>query len=300
MAEEQKSEHTEWEKHHSLASPYDRESYPDPKWKPTSSNSQLTDAETELAMNELNNTAFTSKFPRIDKTFQDPMIPMQNIGLLSFTPAKNAKPDEHGIYGFAKLRGNFASTDEAGQRAEYIIRNVDSYHQIYHTYVGRPFPITLRSDYSAVTEEIDIRREAAKTVSNNIKEKKAAERQEIQEIKEREERLLSESKDDTVDPYELYITLRVKKAQLCWTYISHLNKLKEIRGLVLKARSEIDELDIEHPDFKTSYYEKYMKAREEAGIVENEKESQDNFMKYLVEDVALSGIDDGNVIQLSD
>ena len=239
----------------------------------------------------MNNTAFTDKFPKIDKTYSDPAIALQNIGLISFVPAKGATPNENGVFGFAKLRGNFASEMEANQRAEFLIRNVDSYHQIYHTYVGRPFPITISSSYSAETTEVDIRKETTKTISSSIKEKKEKEQQEVREIKEREELLLAESKRDSPDEYENYITLRVKKAQLSFTYLEHLKKLDEIKNIIVKTREEVSKMDLENPTFKDTYYEKYMKAREEAGIKESTEERQDNFIKFLVEDAVLPGID---------
>ena len=34
---------------------------------------------------------------------------MQNIGLISFVPAKGATPNDNGVFGFAKLRGNFST-----------------------------------------------------------------------------------------------------------------------------------------------------------------------------------------------
>ena len=76
---------------------------------------------------------------------------------------------------------------EADQRAEFLIRNVDSYHQIYHTYVGRPFPMTASSKYSAETNEIDIRKEMTESISNDVKQKKQDELKTVQEIKKREE-----------------------------------------------------------------------------------------------------------------
>ena len=135
--------HPEWEKENSLTSPEDRDIQN--KWRPEQGAENLTEEEVSNAMFELNNKDFTDKFPRVDRTYADPPPPMQTIGLVSFTPAKGAKPNENGIYGFAKLRGNYPNTEEAEQRAEFLIRNVDSYHQIYHTYVGRPFPITASS-----------------------------------------------------------------------------------------------------------------------------------------------------------
>lgn len=276
-------------KESSLTAPEDRDL--NNKWKPDQSSPPLTNDEANIAIETLNNTAFTDKFPKIDKTYSDPSIALQNIGLISFVPAKGATPNENGVFGFAKLRGNFASEMEANQRAEFLIRNVDSYHQIYHTYVGRPFPITVSSSYSAETTEIDIRKETTKTISSSIKEKKEKEQQEVKEIKEREELLLAESKRESPDEYENYITLRVKKAQLSFTYLEHLKKLEEIKNIIIKTREDVAEMDLTNPTFKDTYYDKYMKAREEAGIKESTEERQDNFIKFLVEDAVLPGID---------
>ena len=186
MSETNNHQHPEWEKENSLTAPLDRDRVN--KWKPESGAPVLTNSQTEEAMKVLNNTDFTDKFPMVDRTYADPTLPMQIVGLISFTPAKGATPNENGVFGFAKLRGNFASEIEATQRAEFLIRNVDSYHQVYHTYVGRPFPITTSSKYSAETDEIDIRKETTKSVSHNIKEKRSTDDQQIKEIKQREKR----------------------------------------------------------------------------------------------------------------
>ena len=124
----------------SLTTPEDRNK--DIKWKPDLSGTKLSEEEVVHALDGLNITSFTDKFPRIDRSYADPAILNQQIALISFIPAKGATPNENGIFGFAKIRGNFATPIEASERAEFLIRNVDSYHQIYHAYVGRPFPIT--------------------------------------------------------------------------------------------------------------------------------------------------------------
>jgi len=273
----------------SLTTPSDRDLTN--KWRPDTLRDPLTVEETKLAVNELYQTAFTDKFPRVDRTFCDPVIPMQNMALFSFVPSKNAKPDENGIFGFAKIRGVFASELESRQKAQDLIRNVDSYHSIYTVYMFRPFPVTVNSDYSAETDEVDIRKQTVETISSSIKQKKENEQREIKEIKEREERLLAESKQESTDPYEEYITLRVKKAQLSFTYLEHLKKTEEIKNIIIKTRKEVEEMDAENPTFKDTYYQKYMDARREAGIKEEPKESQDNFIKFLVEEAVLPGID---------
>jgi hypothetical protein len=286
MSEENNTtQHPEWEKENSLTSNLDRDRVN--KWKPEQGVPILTDEQTNEAVKVLNNTDFIDKFPRVDRTYADPILPMQLYGLISFTPAKGATPNDNGVYGFAKLRGNFASEIEATQRAEYLIKNIDSYHQIYHTYVGRPFPITNSSKFSAETSEVDIRKQTTESVSSNIREKRATEEKEISEIKQREEKLLEESKREEIDTYEDYITQRVKMAQLSFTYLEHQKKMAEVKEIIIKTRSLIKNLDEEFPDYQNSYYEKYMKARKDAGIKESSDDLNANFLKFLVEDAEL-------------
>lgn len=277
--------HPEWQKENSLTSPLDRDR--ENKWKPAQNMPVLNEIETDSAMKELNITSFIDKFPRVDKTYSDPALQMQYIGLLSFVPSKGAKPDEQGVYGFAKLRGNFSTEIEASQRAEFLIRNVDSYHKIYHTYVGRPFPITMSSDYSATTDEIDIRKKTTETISKDIKSKREEDAREIRDIQQREENLLKESRQEEIDPYENYITLRVKKAQLQFTYLEHQKKMAEVKDTLIKTRKTIDEMDEEYPEFKDKYYDKYMKARKDAGFVDDPEKMKENFLRFLVEDAEL-------------
>ena len=281
----------------SLTSPQDRDR--STNWRPNQHAPPLTQEQTSVAMSENNNTVFVDKFPQVERLFADPPIQLQKYGLISFVPAKGATPNSNGVYGFAKLRGNYDTTLESNERAEYIIRNVDSYHQIFHTYVGRPFPITNSSSYSAETSEVDIKKEVVKNMSQNIKDKRDEELKTIQEIKQKEEALLAESKkaqeddgvsDVVLDPYENYITLQVKKAQLSWTYLEHIKKMEEIKGIIVKTRKSLDQLDIDHPTFKQQYFQKYMDARKNSGL--DQQEQQDNFIKFMVEDVRLPGIDD--------
>ena len=290
--------HPEWEKENSLTAPDDRDR--ENRWKPDQGAPQLTNEEVNSALKELNNNSFTEKFPRVDRTYADPPPPLQSIGLLSFVPAKGAQPNESGVYGFAKLRGNYATEQEADQRAEFLIRNVDSYHQIYHTYVGRPFPMTASSKYSADTNEIDIRKEMTESISNDVKQKKQDDLKTIQEIKNREEELLADTKKEEVDPYNEYITLRVKKAQLSWTYLEHVNKMKEIKDIIVRTRKEIEKLEEDSSDYKEKYYDKYMNARKESGFKDTPEEMETNFLKFLVEDAQLPGIDETFVMEVGE
>ena len=91
-------------------------------WKPDQSVAPLTNDEAIEALKELNITSFVEKFPKIDRTFADPSISMQNYSLFSFIPAKGASPNEQGIFGFAKIRGTYQSELEASQWRKFHTR----------------------------------------------------------------------------------------------------------------------------------------------------------------------------------
>lgn len=315
-----------FEKESSLTCPADRDRVN--KWRPTPDVPELTKEETKLAFKELVNTDFFDRFPRVERKYADPVMPMQYIALFSFVPAKGATPNENGVYGFAKIRGNFPDEYAAAERAEHLIKTVDSWHTIYYPYVGRPFPITSSSKYSAQVDEIEIKKEIVKAVSHDIKAQKADDQQKMKEIETQQEELLEDTKRET-DDYDTYITLRIKKAQLSFTYLEHMKKLEEVKGLIIKTRKDVEELDKLYPDYKREYYKKYMSAREKAGLktykrskkvidgelkddveegevgegeekytIDEALSKDDAFLKFLVEDTLLPGID--NIENIND
>lgn len=283
MSEETKYVHEEHAIENSLTAPSDRD--PARTYKPIQGHPPLSEEEVINAMDALDNNKFVRKFPKIERRYADPVEPMQRIGLFSWVPAKGATPNENGYYGFIKLRGNYPTDREASERAEFLIRNVDSYHQIYHAYVGRPMPCTTRSDFSENTTEIDIRSEMTQAVSSSIKSKKKSESQQIKEIEDREKQLLSESKKEEEDPLDFYTTLRVKKAQITWTYLETQKKMEEMKNIIIKTRNQIEEMEKENDEYAKTYFKKYCDARAESGL--DNATNKDTFMKFLVEDVDL-------------
>lgn len=240
----------------------------------------LTDEELEEAMR----TKYKSlEFPEIDRQYTDPSILHQKIVLVSFVPSKNARPDEDGIYGMMKVRGSYATEEEANERAEFLIRNHDSYHEIFHAFVGRPFPITTQSGFERELKTIDIRKKTVRLISEDILNKKREEEKEMREMQQREKNLLEESKrakeDIPEDPYDLYITDQVKRAQLIWTYHETMKKCDQMKDLIRTTNETIARVEADNPSYREQYREKYMQARKDAGLTEENEE--DSFIKYL-------------------
>ena len=168
-----KPNHEEWEQENSLTCPSDKSEKE--KWTPNQFEAELNEKETSEALKTQFVDTFTKKFKRVERKYADPPISLQTFGLISFVPAKGATPNEKGIYGFCKLRGNFATLSETTAHAENLIRKVDSYHKIYTTYVGRPFPLTLSSEYSQETSDVDMQKDTTETISHDIKKKREKE-----------------------------------------------------------------------------------------------------------------------------
>lgn len=243
----------------------------------------LNDEQTVAAMKELNVKDFVNKFPRFEKFYADPKHENQVHCLVSFFPSKGAKPDEDGVYGMLKVRGTFATQDEADLKAEHLIRNVDSFHSIYHTYVGRPFPLAETKKYICETREIDIKKKVVETTSDEIRKKREEETRTIEEIKDREKELLADVAKTDIDPYDRYIELMVKKSQLTWTYDATMKKMNDMKSNIIKARAELAELREKDEDYHTKFFERYMEARKKSGL----PDSDDSFIKYMCEDLDL-------------
>ena len=84
-----------------------------------------------------------------------------------------------------------------------------------------------------------------------------------------------------MDIFDEYITMNVKRAQLLWTYKETKEKLKQMKNSYLQSIERIKEIDIEMPEFKEQYKEKYMSARRDAGI----PDEKNSFVEYLGLDI---------------
>lgn len=240
-------------------------------------------------------------FDERETTLIDPSIDGQQIGLFSFIPARGAKPDENGIYGFAKMRGNYPNDVAANAKAEDIIVNVDSAHTIHHVFVGRPFPITTRTDM-AYSEHVDIRKGALTAVADAIRAKNVSEEKKQFALNERTKELLRDSEkpvstEDVISEGDVntsedhYTMLRVKKAQITFAYLEHVKKLKEIKHAIINTRKDIEIMESSNISLFENYFEKYKKARDSVGLDITEESYKEGFLRYLTEDIKLTGVD---------
>jgi hypothetical protein len=273
---------------HTLQTPSQIKNNP---FKPSVSTEPLSADQMIDAMAKLHDNTTISTFPRVERRYADPPIINQNYALISFVPSAEAKPDSDGCYGCMKIRGVYASIEEADERAEYLIKNVDSYHSILTTFVGRPFPL-IECDgekYGAKLNKIDVDKKTEQVISKDVKQKREQEHKEMADIKKREENLKKDVKREVeeIPLDEVYTTLRVKRSQLIYTYVDNQRKMEELKKLIIDTDNEIKELDERDSKYKQNYLEQYMNARRESGFDDTKINQSETFMRYLGDDINL-------------
>ena len=273
---------------HSLQTPTQMKENP---FHASNSSPMLNDEQTTQAVLNLYDNTPINLFPRVERKYADPAIINQNYALVSFVPSKQSTPDSDGCYGMMKVRGVYATLEEADERAEYIIRNIDSYQSILTTFVGRPFPLISghAEKYGATLNKIDVNKKTEEVISKDIKSKREQENKEMAEIRTREERLKQDVKREVEDlpEEEVYTTLRVKRSQLIHTYVENIKKMRELKELIYNTDNEIQAMDKQDSTLIEQYHERYMDARRESGFTDEMVNDTDTFMRYLGNDVNL-------------
>lgn len=218
----------------------------------------------------------------------DPALAKQVVALFSFTPSPGSKPNEHGIYGTAKIRGAFSSESKATKWAEQLIRDHDSLNHIFQVPVGAPFPITESVKFSANVDEVRLTQHTNEILKAQDLEKARDEQKQAKELVDRERKLLEENEDILSgkyheNPLDVLTTLHVKKANLLFTKTKTEEKLeKEINPAIERVFADIKKLTEEYPEIKDKYKEHYKKAQRDVGIDPNMSGDAQEFVKLLV------------------
>lgn len=270
----------------SLTAPAD---HGDTKFRIGAAEAPMVEQEADAAVAALVDLSFTTKFRKFERAYVDPEIGSQRFGLVSFVPSKGATPDKDGVYGMAKLRGNYGTEVEAAVQAARLIKETDSYHKIFTAYVGRPFPITNDEKYCKETEEVDIQNKTKDIISEDVKEKRQQQKKDMEDVKAREKRLIDQQKnpDYEEEPFEKYMMLNTKKAQLAFTYEETMQKMEKVKKSIIAAREEILKMEEENPGFKDELFENFKAARAQSGITTDSETMRTTFVKYLCQDIDL-------------
>jgi len=232
----------------------------------------LTDEELQAAKQsgQYNNLFLKLDFPKTTKFNVDPSVPQQNYSLVSFVPSQGAMPDSNGYFGLIKIRGCFATQNEAEEHADMLLRKYDSFAEIQVGRVGKYLPLLGdMTPYTMETREIDIRKQVEDIVRAETRKRKEQEAREIDEVQQRQQKLTDKThraeEDESVSDLDFYIRLRNKKAQNAVAIDDWNKKIAEARVTIEKTKTDIEALDRKHPEFKRQFLAKYEEALAQVG-----------------------------------
>lgn len=243
---------------------------------------KLTQEECDIAIPSLYEKKL---FRSVNRKLYDPVKPGEpRFALFSFAKASGATPDSDGFLGVAKIRGVFHTEQEAAERAEEIIRDVDSSNSIFTALCGVPFPLVVKGCANNLSE-IDISKKVEKTISDNVRAKRKAEAKEIQEIEERRKALVNDDGtiNESEDPEDMYVQQRVKLAHLRYAIKEHAAKLKECTEIEKSVRIHLNECKRDHPEYEENFVKRYQEGRRKAKIPESTDFG--GFMKYFIDPI---------------
>ena len=223
------------------------------------------------------------------KTRTDPEVLGQTIGLVSFIPSKDAKPDSEGSFGVMKLRGNFQTAAEAEKWCEMLIRDYDSYSVNQFLFVGREYPLMATNDiYNSQHKEEDLKDVMSKVVKTYLKELLEKREKEEKDMLERQSKLslnqeqkrVNTDKEEDKTTIEYYTLLNVKRAYNLYQLNETETTMKKSELVIENTENEIREMEVEFPDFKKEYLDRFIEAVKKAG---NPEES-DTFIKHMIDE----------------
>ena len=210
-------------------------------------------------------------YPNLVRSQIDFAVQSQSYGLFTmmlFAEPKKTRAGKY-VYGFAKLRGNYADESQARAAAASIVRNQDSKNTIRIIPVGQLFPIT--DDPALIQDTVDVGSKAEdekKELERKAIQEKAEERVRIQrELKEREEEVKN-ARDYNEDPDSLdYYTMQRNTWMMLRENIAiEEKKLESLKNKWADRRRLLAELDSKHPTYDTAWIEHLNVERRKSGF----------------------------------
>ena len=222
----------------------------------------LTDEETLKASKKQ-----IAEFPTVIRVETDLPVPQQSMGLISIKMLnKPIIKDKATIYGFMKIRGNWADKSQAEMMASRIIKEQDSANVINIVPVGVWFPMT----EAKAKEVIDVNlSEKEHNEAHKIALKETEEHNNLiqQQLKDRAKEV-KDSPDYNEEPESLnhYTLKRVALMFATENITIQMTKMEQLKKQRLLTIDLIKKLDEKHPEYKERWIDNYNIERKKAGI----------------------------------
>jgi hypothetical protein len=235
----------------------------------------LESTQAKLAVRELISDKMPAPSPnqgytKIVRSQTDIPLAQQTCGLISWMLFAEPKKLKSGkpVYGFLKLRGNYADADLCKNRAADIIRVQDSRNKINILPVGSWLPIT--DDDGVTRESIHVNTDEDPLTPMREAAAKDGEKEQariMREVRERTEEVKN-AKDYNDDPEHIdYFTMK----RITWLRLLERQQIlqKEVESIGEKlkdTRKLLYNLEQKHPDYVTGWIDHYNVERRKTRI----------------------------------
>lgn len=195
----------------------------------------------------------------------DPPLSGQEFGVVSFKYLETPLmlPDKELFYGWFKLRGNYPTEDSAVERAKTILQHQDSKSKNKIMKCGAWIPLTSSKILTTEFQEF-----SDNTYYQKVLDERKKEKEQVAEIKRREEELKKGIDQFEPDSLDYYVTKKVTISQNKYHLEKALEQVKECRENMNKLEKEMAKLDEEHPEYASQALTQYNKKRDESGLSE--------------------------------
>jgi hypothetical protein len=183
------------------------------------------------------------------------------------------------IHGVGKIRGAYNTLQDAEDASDKIIQNVDSTNSVFICNIGEPFPLVIKG-FAEEVKKLDVKNIVEQSMIDSIRQKRAREQKEIEEIKQREQQLTQPVKPSPyISDLDNYITMRVGLANTRF----EKDKIKQ-RDIDLVQReqefiSKLLEMEKKNPSFEKEYMDRYFAGRKSVGL--NATENLEGYLAYI-------------------
>lgn len=210
------------------------------------------------------------RYPMVVRSMRDPPIFNQayaNVSFMFFDKPETLKSGKP-VYGFGIVRGAWESEKTATDKAETIIKEVDSRNQVRIAPMGQWFPLT--PDNAVCQDLLDVRtreNETEQLRDRAAKDAEAKQREIQRELRERERELEAERDADTdKDHIRYYARRRVTEMRLREAIEHMQQRLSGMKRNLLKCRVELKQIDAKFPQHEHEWLDCYNAERAKTGI----------------------------------
>jgi hypothetical protein len=230
-------------------------------------------------------------YPKVVRTMTDPPIVGQKMSCISFMLFKEPRKVSNGlpIYGYVKMRGNWADQTQATFEASKIIKDIDSKYPIRIAPTGAWLPITDNDTF--IMDHLDVKTSNEEVMLRDevVKEKQAEESRIKKELKERAEELKNDG-DIYDDPTSLtyYSMRRVTETTLLDSYERQMSQLKSTKSIINKVQREMKKLEMSNPEYIDQWVDRYNEERKKGGVpLYTPSENQEELHRLDLEKISL-------------